>query len=395
MRRLPISARAAARAAAGHPWVYANEIRAPLSEFSPGELVTIVGKKDETIGTGYVNPRSLIAARILNRDGATINATFFATKLAKAEASRRRFRPGASAYRLCYAEGDDVPGLVIDRYGDFYVVASHTAGIDALLPQVIEGLVSSARPRGVLVKSDSSDRQLEGVEPVVEVVLGEVPAETEVEIEGASFVLDLVHGQKTGFFFDQADNRAWLAAHASGARVLDAFSYVGAWGIACARAGAKRVACVDSSADAVRFGEKSAAASGVAACVRFERADVFDDLAARAERGERFDVVVVDPPAFVKSRRKLDEGMRGYRRLNRLAMSLVAPGGLLATSSCSRLVERTAFLGMLQAAAEEARRPARIIKVGGQAADHPVPLKLPEAAYLDCVFLELPLAVND
>ena len=173
------------------------------------------------------------------------------------------------------------------------------------------------------------------------------------------------------------------------ARVLDAFSYVGAWGIRAALGGAKSVVCVDASADAVRLGALGAAASGVGERVRFERADAFDDLAARAERGERYDLVVLDPPAFVKSRRKLDEGMRGYRSLNRLGFRLVAPGGLLATSSCSRHVETAAFIGILQAAADDAKCSARILALGRQAPDHPIPLKLPEAGYLDCVFLEV------
>jgi 23S rRNA (cytosine1962-C5)-methyltransferase len=389
MRRLQVSSRAAQRAAAGHPWIYANEIRAPLGDLVPGELVAIQGKAGSPIGIGYANPHSLIAVRILAGEGETIDADFFAKKLASAEALRRRMRPGAKAYRLCYGEGDNLPGLVVDRYDDVYVVASHTAGIDALLSHVVAALVRGFAPRGILVKSDSSDRKLEGLEPRIEVVHGEVPAELEVDIEGGRFVLDLAHGQKTGFFFDQADNRSWLAAHAAGARVLDEFSYVGAWGIRAALSGAKRVVCVDGSADAVRLGERSAAASGVGDRVRFERADAFDDLASRVEREERFDIVVLDPPAFVKSRRKLDEGMRGYRSINRLGMALVAPGGLLATSSCSRHVDPAAFVGMLQAAADDAKREARILAIGRQAPDHPVPLKLPEAGYLDCVFLEL------
>ena len=250
----------------------------------------------------------------------------------------------------------------------------------------------------MLIKSDSTDRRLEGVDPVVEVAGGTVPASLEVEIEGARFVLDLVHGQKTGFFFDQADNRAWLALLARGASVLDVFSYVGAWGIACARGGAKRVTCIDSSADAVGAGERSAAASGVAERVRYEHADAFDDLSARVGRGERFDLVVLDPPAFVKSRKKLDEGMHGYRKLNRLGMELTAPGGILATSSCSRHVDQGTFVGMLQAAADEAKRPSRILAVGGQAPTIRCRSSSPRLAISTASssrWAEIPLAIND
>lgn len=389
IRSLPVSRRAAARVASGHPWVFANEIRAPLTELVPGEPVHVVDPGGRLLGVGYANPRSLIAVRILAGEDRPLDRRFFAERLRAADALRRRVRPGASAYRLCHGEGDDVPGLIVDRYDDIYVVASHTAGIDRLLEEIVAALARTFEPRGILVKSDSTDRRLEGVDPVVEVVHGEVPEEHTVEIDGVRFVLDLRRGQKTGFFFDHADNRRWLAAHARGARVLDVFAYVGAWGLACARAGAKSVRGIDGSADAVAWATRSAAASELAAIARFEKADAFAALRALAESGDRFDIVVLDPPAFVKSKKKLDEGMRGYREINRLGMTVVAPGGILATSSCSRHVDHSAFVGVLQAAADDAKRSARILAVGRQGPDHPVPLKLPEAGYLDCVFLEV------
>jgi len=389
IRSLPISRRAAARVAGGYPWVFANEIRAPLGELTPGEAVSVADPGGRVLGVGYANPRSLIAVRVLARDDRPVDSRFFAERLKTAEALRRRVRPAATAYRLCHGEGDDLPGLVVDRYDDVYVVASHTAGVDRLVPQIVDALARAFEPRGILVKSDSTDRRLEGVDPVIEVVHGEVPEEQAIEVDGVRFVLDLRRGQKTGFFFDQADNRRWLAAHSRGASVLDVFCYVGAWALACARAGAKSVHGIDGSADAVAWATRSAAASGLEAVARFEKSDAFGALAALSGGDERFDVVVVDPPAFVKSKKKLDEGMRGYREINRLAMAVVAPGGILATSSCSRHVDHEAFVGVLQAAADDAKRSARILAVGRQGPDHPVPLKLPEAGYLDCVFLEV------
>jgi 23S rRNA (cytosine1962-C5)-methyltransferase len=389
IRSLPVSRRAAARVAGGHPWVFANEIRAPLTELVAGEPVKIADPGGRVLGIGYANPRSLIAVRVLSREERPLDSRFFTERLQAAEALRRRVRPGATAYRLCHGEGDDLPGLVVDRYDDAFVVASHTAGIDRLLPQITEALARTFAPRGILLKSDSTDRRLEGVEPVVEVVHGEVPEEHEVDIDGVRFVLDLRRGQKTGFFFDHADNRRWLASHADGARVLDVFCYVGAWGLACAHAGAKSVRGLDGSADAVRWAARSASVSGLDPVARFEKADAFAALRALAEDGQRYDIVVLDPPAFVKSKKKLDEGMRGYREINRLGMALVAPGGILATSSCSRHVDHSAFIGVLQAAADDAKRSARILAVGRQSPDHPVPLKLPEAGYLDCVFLQI------
>lgn len=369
--------------------MFANEIRAPLAELTPGEVVRVADSQGRVLGIGYANPHSLIAVRILTRDDRPLDSPFFAERLKAAETLRRRVRPAATAYRLCHAEGDDLPGLVVDRYDDVYVVASHTAGIDRLLPEIIDALASEFEPRGILVKSDSTDRRLEGVDPVIEVVHGEVPEEHTIEIDGVRFVLDLRHGQKTGFFFDHADNRRWLAAHACGARVLDVFCYVGAWALACARAGAKSVLGIDGSADAVAWATRSAVASRLDETARFEKSDAFSALTALGSGEERFEIVVVDPPAFVKSKKKLDEGMRGYREINRLAMAVVARGGILATSSCSRHVDHQAFVGVLQAAADDAKRAARILAVGRQGPDHPVPLKLPEAGYLDCVFLQV------
>lgn len=386
---LPVSRRASARIAAGHPWIYANEVRGPLADLAPGELVRVVDGGGGFRALGYANPRSLIAVRVLSLEEREIGVGLFAERIRAALALRRRVRSGSGSYRLCYGEGDDLPGLVVDRYGDVCVVASHTAGMDRLLPFALDALQAEIEPRGILVKSDSTDRQLEGVEPVVEVARGVVPEETEIEVDGARFVLDLRHGQKTGFFLDHVDNRRWLAPLAAGKRVLDVFCYVGAWALACARAGAAEVVGVDGSADAVGRATRSAEASGLGAVARFERADAFEALRAVVERGERFDVVVLDPPAFVKSKRKLEAGMRGYREINRLGMAAVAPGGLLATSSCSRHVTREAFVGVLQASADDAKRSARILAFGGQGPDHPVPLKLPEAAYLDCAFLAI------
>jgi 23S rRNA (cytosine1962-C5)-methyltransferase len=388
-RSVPVSRRAAARVARGHPWVFANEVRAPLAELVAGEPVRIADPGGRVLGVGYANPRSLIAVRVLAAEDRALDSRFFVERFRAAEALRRRVRAGARCYRLCHGEGDDVPGLVVDRYDDVYVLASHTAGIDRLVPEIVDALVRTFDPHGVLVKSDSTDRRLEGVDPVIEVAYGEVADAHTIEIDGVRFVLDLRRGQKTGFFFDHVDNRRWLAAHAGGARVLDVFCYVGAWGLACARAGAKSVRGIDGSADAVAWAARSAAASGLDAVARFEKADAIAALRTLVEKNECFDIVVLDPPAFVKSKKKLDEGMRGYREVNRLGMALVAAGGILATSSCSRHVDHAAFVGVLQAAADDAKRSARILTVGRQGPDHPIPLKLPEAGYLDCVFLEV------
>lgn len=386
---LLVDKRAASRLASGHPWVFANEVSGDLKAFTPGQAVAVQDARGRALGFGYVNPRSLIAVRILSTTQTAFDADFFAQRLTAADAFRSRFRPGARSYRLAYGESDDLPGLVIDRFEDVYVVQSHAAGIDVRTDAVVAGLVKAFSPRGVLLKFDSSSRGLEGLSPRVEVAHGEIPEALELEMEGSRFVLDLRKGQKTGFFHDQAANRERFSSLVRGASVLDMFSYVGAWSLAAARGGASRVLGIDGSADAVAWATRNAERSGVAASVRFEKVDAFEKLAALEKSGERFDAVVLDPPAFVKSRKQLEAGMRGYREINRRGFALVKPRGLLVTCSCSRHVAREGFVGMLQAAASDAHRHARIVAFGQQGADHPVHLQLAETAYLTCVFLEV------
>ena len=383
-----VNPRGAARVASGHPWVYANEIREPMKTFTPGETVEIREQR-RVLGYGFVNPRSLITARVLSRETAVFDAAFFAGRLRAADALRSRFRPGARSYRLCYGESDLVPGLVIDRFEKIFVVQSHAAGIDALMEPIVAAIVDVFQPQGVLLKFDSSSRTLEGIDKRLEVAHGEVPETLDLEMEGSKFLLDLRRGQKTGFFHDQAGNRAWLGSHAKDARVLDVFSYVGAWSLAAAKGGAKSVLGIDSSADATAWATANAKASGVSDRVTFEAADAFEKLEAMQLKHDRFDIVVLDPPAFVKSKKKLDEGMRGYREVNRRGFALVEPGGILATSTCSRHVTREMFLGMLVGAANDARRAARIIAYGQQGPDHPIHLRMPETEYLTTVFLEV------
>ena len=386
---LTVDKRAASRVTGGHPWVFSNEVKGDLKKLTPGAAVALQAGNGKPLGYGFVNPRSLIAARILSTTETAFDAAFFRRKLEAADALRKRFRPGASSYRLCYGESDGVPGLVVDRFEDVYVVQSHAAGIDVRADAVVAALVEQFKPRGVLLKFDSSSRQLEGLVPRISVAHGEVPELHEVSMEGSRFVLDLRKGQKTGFFHDQAANRERFASLVKGASVLDVFSYVGAWSLAAAKGGAAKTHGIDASADAVAWAARNAEKSGVAKISTFERADAFEKLAGLDKSGARYDAVVLDPPAFVKSRKQLDAGMRGYREINRRGFALVKPGGLLVTCTCSRHVSRDAFVGMLQGAAADAKRQARILLFGQQGADHPVLLQLPETAYLTCVFLEV------
>jgi len=375
--------------AAGHPWVFGNEVEGGWAGTKPGDRVQVVDTRGRLLGYGYVNPRSLIAIRILSRKPSDFGPGFFAERLTAAEAYRKHFRAGVSAYRLCFGESDGLPGLVVDRYGDYLVLQSTTAGMDALLPAVVEGAKAALSPRAILLKCDSTVRSLEELEPRVEVASGSLPEEVEIAAEGSLFVVDLKRGQKTGFFLDQSDNRLRLAPWTKDRTVLDVFCYLGAWGLAALKYGARSVLGIDGSALAVGWAKASAQRSGVADRASFEEADAFDRLRSLHQEGKRFGVVVLDPPSFVKSKKTLAQGMTGYREINRRGFALVEPGGILATSSCSRHVDRDAFLGMLHAAADDAGRQAKIIAFGQQAADHPVLLRLPESDYLKCVFLEV------
>lgn len=382
-----VTRRAAARVASGHPWVFSNEIQNDMKSFTPGQRVEVQGD-GRTLGWGFINPHSLIAVRVLSRESAVFSGSFFAKRLREADELRHKFRPGDASYRLCYGESDDLPGLIVDRFEGWYVVQSHAAGIDLLTEEIVAGLVEAFQPRGVLLKYDSSSRALEGLGTRIDVAHGEVPDKIEVAIEGSRFALDLRNGQKTGFFHDQAPNRTWLSRFVRDASVLDVFSYVGAWSLAAARGGAKETTGIDASASAVEWATESAKLSGAGAS-RFEKADAFEALKALERERARFDVVVLDPPAFVKSRKKLAEGMGGYREINRRGFAIVKPGGILATCSCSRHVDRDAFLGMLHAAADDAGRAARILGFGHQGPDHPVHLRMPETDYLKCVFVQV------
>jgi 23S rRNA (cytosine1962-C5)-methyltransferase len=379
------------RARAGHPWVYSNEVvmDAAVKALEPGTLVKLAAANGEPLGVAMFNPRTLIAARILDRDPeAAIDAGFFGARIAAAARLRERLYPGGF-YRLIHAEADGLPGLIIDRYGDAVVVQANTAGMDRLLPEIRTALDAELTPKIVVLRNDSSARGLEGLKSDVSVVKGELSGPAELTENGGRFLVDLAGGQKTGWFFDQRDNRAAVARLAAGARVADLYSYGGGFAITAARAGAREVTVIDRSAPALELAAQSARLNGVDAVCRFVRAEAFEDLERRAAADERFDIVVADPPAFVKSRKDVAAGSRGYRKLARLAAAVVAPGGLLFIASCSHNVDRATFDDQVQRGLVDAGRSGRILLASGAAADHPVHPALPESAYLKASLIQL------
>jgi 23S rRNA (cytosine1962-C5)-methyltransferase len=374
------------RIAAGHLWIFSNEVdtaRTPLTAFASGALCRVMGDRDRFLGYAYVNPHALICARILSRDGRfPPGKSLLVHRLQVALALRERLY-ATPYYRLVYGESDGLPGLVLDRYGDVVVGQAGTAGVEAMRADIVEAVQKVIAPSAFVWKNDSGARELEGLPAYVEMAFGAPQEHVWLEENGVRFKVPIGGGQKTGWFYDQAVNRKSFLKHVSGRRVLDVFSYLGAWGLAAAKAGASEVVCVDSSAPALELLAESATANDLA--VRTLRDDAFDALAALREAGERFDVIVVDPPAFIKRRRDFPKGQAAYRKLNQLDMQLLPRDGILVSCSCSHHLATDDLVGALQQATRHVNRFAQIVEVGGHAPDHPIHPAIPETHYLKSI----------
>lgn len=368
----------------GSPWIFSNEIRMdPAAKaLAAGTVVNVRGEDGRELGTGYFNPKSLIAVRLLAQDcDAVIDAGFFVQRLRRALALRDAIydRP---FYRLFHAEGDGVPGLVIDRFDDTLTVQIGTAGMERQIDAIATGLDEVLAPKTVILRNDAPSRALEGLDLYVKTLKGE-GRRIAVEENGVRYIADLTEGQKTGWYYDQRDNRAFVAKLAKGKTVLDAYSYTGGFGILAAKAGAKEVVCLDSSAPALALAEESARANAVA--IKAVKADVFEELERLKAAGERFDIVLADPPPFVKSKKDLEPGAKAYRKLARLAADVTAPGGFLMLASCSHNIPPERFAQECAQGLLRAGRRAAMIHQAGAGADHPVHPILPESAYLKAI----------
>lgn len=379
------------RLRAGHPWVFSNELAwsPPLRGLAPGTVVRIEAASGRPEGTFFFNPHSLIAARRLDRDPeAAIDRGFVAARLERAAALRARLF-AAPYHRLCHAEGDGLPGLVIDRYGDVLVASHNTAGMAALEAEILAALAGLFAPAAVVARDDSHTRALEGLPERVAVLAGTLPERVLVEEGGVAFPVDPLGGQKTGWFYDQRFNRDRVAALAAGARVLDVYCHTGAFGLRCAAAGAAHVTLADRSEPALALAAETARANGLAGRVEIRRAEAFGLLERLAGEGGRFDLVVCDPPAFAKSRKDHGPALKGYEKLARLAAAAVAPGGFLFLASCSHHVAAAEFAASVARGLARAGREGRILRLSGAGPDHPVHPHLPESAYLKAVLLQL------
>jgi 23S rRNA (cytosine1962-C5)-methyltransferase len=376
------------RARGGSPWIFSNEIRMDevAKSIAPGSVVNVRGEDGRAFGTGYFNPKSLIAVRLLADDcDVAIDAEFFAARLKRAVALRNAAYD-KPFYRLFHAEGDGVPGLVIDRFGDTVTVQIGTAGMEKQITAITMALDAVLKPKTIVLRADAPSRSLEGLESYVKTVKGE-GHRIAVEENGARYIADLAEGQKTGWYYDQRDNRAFIAGFAKGKTVLDAYSYTGGFGILAAKAGAKEVVCLDSSAPALAIAEESARANGVK--IQAVKADVFEELERLKTAGETFDIVLADPPPFVKSKKDLEPGAKAYRKLTRLAADVTAPGGLLMVASCSHNIPPERFAAECAQGLLRTGRRASLIRQAGAGIDHPVHPLLPESAYLKALVYAL------
>lgn len=372
----------------GHLWVYSNEVdtkRSPLNDFAPGQQVVVIANDGKPLGVAYVNPHSLICARLVSRTATQVLDQSLLVHRIKIALSLRERLFDKPFYRLIYGESDFLPGLVVDRFGDVLVVQLNTAGMEALREEVIAALDKVFKPRAILLRNDSSARAQEGLESYVEPGIGEVPEVVEIEENNTRFEVPLLSGQKTGWFYDHRLNRARVQNLAGGMRVLDVFSYIGGWGVAAAAAGASEVVCIDSSARALDMVERNAELNGVAAKVQGIEGDAFDALKALRADKERFDLVIVDPPAFIKRKKDAKKGVEAYRRLNQQAMQLLGKDGILVSASCSYHLQRDTLRDLLQQSSRHLDRNLQIIEQGHQGPDHPVHPAIVETDYIKCL----------
>jgi len=390
MTRIRLKKNEDRRIRSGHPWVFSNEIERIEGECAAGISAELFDAAGGFLGCGYYTPHSLISFRLLSRKQEDLDSVkFYEQRIAAALAHRRTIYPSLQTFRAVYGEIDFLPGLVVDRYGDYLSIQILSAGMELRRDLLLEALKHVFAPKGIIARNDVAVRALEGLEQKIEVLAGEVPQQVEMEENGLRFLINLREGQKTGGFLDQKQNHLLLRDICRGRAMLDCFCYAGSWAVHAGHFGAASALGLDISARAVEQASRNAELNGVAERVRFEECDVFDRLRSLKHEGNNFGVIVMDPPAFVKSRKNIAEATKGYLTINRRALEILEPGGYLITCSCSFHMGREAFREMLVNAARLARREVRLVATCSQAPDHPVLLSFPESEYLKCYVLQV------
>ena len=373
------------RLKSGHLWIFSNEVdvvKTPLNNFQPGQVVLVETSQGKPLGPGYVNPHSLICARLISRDTAyVLDKSLLIHRLNIALSIRERLF-AKPYYRLVYGESDGLPGLVVDRFGDHLVVQINTAGMERVKEDIIIALEKVIQPKSITLRNDSSGRAMENLENYIEIAMGEVPALIPIEENEAKFEISVTSGQKTGWFYDHRLNRQRTQAYVKNKRVLDVFSYIGAWGIESAIAGAAEVVCVETSETAIEHLRHNAGINRIEQQISVLHGDAFDTLKALREQQEKFDVIVLDPPAFIKRKKDVKEGTLAYRRLNQMAMQVLANDGILVSASCSYHMHKETLLTTLWEASRHIDRHLQILEQGHQGPDHPIHPAIPETEYL-------------
>jgi len=380
-----VNGRGEERVASGHPWIFASDV-VDRGQAAPGEAVIVAGPAGRPLGTAHYSSTSQICLRLLSNRVEAIGRSFLRRRLEAALELRQRLVAESEAWRLVHGEGDGLPGLVVDRYADYLVFQALDQGMDRLAPELVSCLQELLEPAGIVARNDAAPRVKEDLKLEVKVVAGEVPELVSVGMHGLTFIADLLHGQKTGMFLDQRENYLAAARYARG-RALDCFTSSGGFALHLASK-CEWVETVDSSAAALRLARASRDASGIAN-VEFQEADVFELLSRFAAAGRKFGAVVLDPPAFTKSRAGVEGAARGYKEINLRALRLLEPGGVLVTCSCSHHLSEADFLEIVASASLDAGRALRVLERRTQAADHPILLTVPETHYLKCLILEV------
>jgi 23S rRNA (cytosine1962-C5)-methyltransferase len=379
-----ISPRGSERLRSGHPWVYRSDVRSAQAE--PGAIVRVTDERGRYQGRAFYSDKSQIAVRLLTHRNVPVDREFFAERLRRAAAFRQTVVENTEAYRLVYGEADQLPSIIVDRYGDYFVLQTLSQGSEKQKALLVELLLELFTPKGILERNDPKVRLLEGLEQRVGVLHGEVPGEILAKENGITFVYDLAHGQKTGAFLDQRENH-WTARRYASGEVLDCFSYQGGFALAVA-ANCQHVEGIDMGTEAVEAARRNQQLNSIAN-VTFREGNTFDLLKEYDEVGRRFQMVILDPPAFAKNRDSLPAAQRGYKEINLRALKILEPGGYLITCSCSYHVSEALFLQLIAEAAVDARRTVSVVERRTQAQDHPILLTMPETHYLKCIIIRV------
>ncbi|MCX7781176.1 MAG: class I SAM-dependent rRNA methyltransferase [Negativicutes bacterium] len=377
------------RVESGHPWIYQTELNYIDGDYQPGDIVDVYNSREKFIGRGYINPRSQIIVRLLSREQEPIDHAFFRRRIEVAWNYRRRFLEEPEYCRLIYGEADFLPALIVDKFGDIFVMQTLALGIDKYRDVIIAILEEMFQPAGIYERNDVPVRELEGLTQQKGYIKGSFPTVIRVYENGIPFYADIENGQKTGFFYDQRENRRVLKYFAADAEVLDCFCHTGSFTVHAALYGARHVTAIDISEQAIALARQNAKLNGVDGKCTFQTANAFDALREMSEAKREFDVVILDPPAFTKSRHAIEGAARGYKEINLRGIKMVRPGGYLITCSCSYHMERDLFQAIVADAAKDAKRTVRLVEYRTQAKDHPILPAAPETHYLKFLALQV------